>query len=240
MLVEVCRVGAVFRRARIRTLVVTLSAAVLVSGVGVPDDLLVPVVAAAIADPPEPESIEGSQLKREAPAKGAEDSADAPKATRPAWPSAGRAEATLAERPAQVGDLPVRLGKAAGNAGGVAPGSDSARVSVEALPQDSVKKLGGTGLAVRIARVDGASQPVRAQVTLDYSAFRYAHGGGWADRLRVVRLPACALTSAADCDRSGEIVPAVNDVKAGTLTRPVQALAAIIYTSKQPSYGTKR
>ncbi|WP_155358491.1 DNRLRE domain-containing protein [Acrocarpospora macrocephala] len=218
--------GAVFRRARIRTIVVTLSAAVLVSGVGVPDDLLIPAASAAVMDTPEPEPIEGRELKPEVPAKGAEDRADTPKAKRPVWPSAGKAEATLADKSVQVGDLPVRLAKATGNAGGAGPGGEAARVSVETLPQDSVKKLGGTGLAVRIARVDGGDQPARTQVKLDYSAFRYAHGGGWADRLRVIRMPACALAAAASCDRDGEEVPAVNDVKAGTITLDTDAASA--------------
>ena len=41
----------------------------------------------------------------------------------------------------------------------------------------------------------GASSSGQVKVEVDYSAFRSAYGGDWASRLRLVRLPACALTT---------------------------------------------
>ncbi|WP_369222621.1 RHS repeat-associated core domain-containing protein [Streptomyces sp. R39] len=40
-----------------------------------------------------------------------------------------------------------------------------------------------------------AAEPGSAQVSVDYSAFASAYGGGWSGRLRLVQLPACVLTT---------------------------------------------
>ncbi|MFG2970699.1 MULTISPECIES: restriction endonuclease fold toxin [unclassified Streptomyces] len=40
-----------------------------------------------------------------------------------------------------------------------------------------------------------AASPGKAEVSVDYSAFASAYGGGWSGRLKLVRLPACALTT---------------------------------------------
>ncbi|WP_214325291.1 RHS repeat domain-containing protein [Nonomuraea sediminis] len=52
----------------------------------------------------------------------------------------------------------------------------------------------------------------------DYSPFRDAYGGGWAERLRLVRLPDCALTTPDLPKCQGTPVPTRNDPKTGTLT----------------------
>ncbi|NAS20650.1 DNRLRE domain-containing protein [Herbidospora sp. NEAU-GS84] len=214
----------------------------LISGVGVPSDLLVPVAVAAVSEPPEAEAVEARDLQKRAPAQGAEDKPGRLKAARPVWPDADTAEVALSERSVQAGDLPVKVAQAAGGAGDRVPDHDPARLSVETLPQASVERLGGTGLAVRVKRADGGTEPVRAQLTLNYDSFRYAHGGAWADRLKVIKVPDCALTTDASCDRRGEVVPAVNDVKAGTLTvdadvAPAGTLLTLAAAASGPSAG---
>ncbi|MFI0811876.1 polymorphic toxin-type HINT domain-containing protein [Streptomyces echinatus] len=65
------------------------------------------------------------------------------------------------------------------------------------------------------------------QAHLDYSGFADAYGGGYASRLTIVELPACALTTPdkAAC-RSSKPVPTVNDAEKQTLTAQSVSLNA--------------
>ncbi|MFJ1702329.1 hypothetical protein [Kitasatospora sp. NPDC088346] len=51
------------------------------------------------------------------------------------------------------------------------------------------------GLLVGLKRTDAGSGPGGVSVSLDYSSIEQAYGGGWASRLRLVAMPACALTT---------------------------------------------
>jgi hypothetical protein len=76
-----------------------------------------------------------------------------------------------------------------------------ARVRVQTLG----RVAGATGFAFRLSNADGAEAlPVR--VSVDYSGFADAYGGGYAERLKVVALP------------SGARLPARNDAAATPLT----------------------
>ncbi|MFJ4846324.1 MULTISPECIES: RHS repeat-associated core domain-containing protein [unclassified Streptomyces] len=99
-------------------------------------------------------------------------------------------------------------------------------VDVQVLDRKSLAEAGGLGLGVRLTRSDGLSQSGAVQVTLDYSGFKYAYGGDLASRLRLVQLPACALSTprAKGCSAHKPVfVKARNDVEAGTMTATVQA-----------------
>ncbi|WP_327129452.1 polymorphic toxin-type HINT domain-containing protein [Streptomyces sp. NBC_01727] len=64
------------------------------------------------------------------------------------------------------------------------------------------------------------------RVTVDYSTFRYAYGGNFASRLRLVALPACALTTpkVKGCSPDHpKYVPVTNDVARNMITATVQA-----------------
>ncbi|MCC5476870.1 RHS repeat-associated core domain-containing protein [Streptomyces barringtoniae] len=103
-----------------------------------------------------------------------------------------------------------------------APGS----VDVEVLDRKAVAPAGGVGLGVQLTRKDEVSAAGPVRVTLDYSGFRNAYGGDFASRLRLVKVPACALTTpkAKGCSPGDrKIVKATNDVKTGTLTATVEA-----------------
>ena len=54
------------------------------------------------------------------------------------------------------------------------------------------------GVIFTVARDDGGATPGRAHVNLDYAGFADAYGGDYASRLRLVELPACALTTPQD------------------------------------------
>ncbi|MCQ6555764.1 sugar-binding protein [Streptomyces sp. C10-9-1] len=73
---------------------------------------------------------------------------------------------------------------------------------------------------------DGGT-PGKVGVRLDYASFAEAYGGGYASRLTLVELPACALTTPekAVC-RTGEPVVTVNDTEKQTLTAHAVSLSS--------------
>ncbi|MET8140939.1 RHS repeat-associated core domain-containing protein [Sphaerisporangium sp. NPDC005288] len=84
-----------------------------------------------------------------------------------------------------------------------------------------------TGLGLRLtpqARPAGAE---RLSVEVDYSGFRYAFGGDWGARLRLVRLPECAATTPdrPECQTRAPLVTR-NDVTTGRLSADVDVTSA--------------
>ncbi|MFG1970011.1 RHS repeat-associated core domain-containing protein [Nonomuraea fuscirosea] len=193
-----------------------LASLVLISSVGVPDQLIQQAAAAA----PDPEqAVDGRPVPDKKTAKGAEESA--PKVTRkkPVWPQPGKAEVSVPEpgKLAEAGALPVRVGRVEGAA--------LDKVSVETLAPETATKLGGVGVAARLVRADGGTTPGQVRAAFSYADFRDAYGGQFASRLQVVRLPACAVAAPRPktCVMRPTVVPSTNDLKAGTLTAEVEA-----------------
>ncbi|MEV7600325.1 RHS repeat-associated core domain-containing protein [Kitasatospora sp. NPDC089797] len=125
----------------------------------------------------------------------------------------GSATISLADgKPVQAGNLPVKLAK-----GGSSVGS----VKVEVGTADQGRNAGATGPVVTLTAPDGGDG--KLQVALDLKTLQ---GVGWADRARLVQLPACALTTPdkAECRQQTPVAAAV-DPKTGLLTAEV-ALAA--------------
>ncbi|MCK2221690.1 type IV secretion protein Rhs [Actinomadura sp. ATCC 31491] len=117
-------------------------------------------------------------------------------------------------------DFPVKLAPPA--KGAAAKAAAATPVKVELL---DAARSGRLGLAMRVSPGSGAGAatakaagPTRLQI--DYSGFRYAYGGDYGARLRVVKLEECALTGADDCPRP-EPVKSENNAKDGTLTAEV-------------------
>ncbi|MFF8772000.1 ricin-type beta-trefoil lectin domain protein [Kitasatospora sp. NPDC015120] len=118
---------------------------------------------------------------------------------------AARRDTGKPEQPAvRAGSTPVLLRTAAGapaaaRAGG--SGDDSAAdaapgaVEVKVAGRAGAEKAGVNGLLVSLDRADGVPTPSAVEVSLDYGSFADAFGGGWASRLRLVAMPACALTT---------------------------------------------
>ncbi|MFE3448300.1 RHS repeat-associated core domain-containing protein [Nonomuraea sp. NPDC059194] len=100
------------------------------------------------------------------------------------------------------------------------PGRKAAEpVSVELLDTDRL------GLAMRVSPGQGVAADRAAKKTrlrIDYSGFRYAYGGDYGARLRMVKLDACALDAAAANCAPPEPVTSENDAKTGTLTAEVE------------------
>ncbi|MCX5263199.1 polymorphic toxin-type HINT domain-containing protein [Streptomyces sp. NBC_00199] len=106
-----------------------------------------------------------------------------------AWPGEGAATLGLTAGKASdakpagvpVTIAPLSAGKAA--AGG--------KTRLTMLDQKAARAAGITGVLLT-ADADSAGD---ATVSIDYSGFASAVGGGWSQRLRLVQLPACALTT---------------------------------------------
>jgi RHS repeat-associated protein len=102
------------------------------------------------------------------------------------------------------------------------------RVRARVLDRAAADRAGADGPLFTLEAA-GTATAVKKKSTvrarLDYSSFAGAFGGGYADRLRLVELPACALTTPkkAAC-RDAKPVEAVNDAEAQTLTAPKVAL----------------
>jgi RHS repeat-associated protein len=134
------------------------------------------------------------------------------------WPAAGTATAmpksgsgkTGAAAPtagsARAGSLPVWIGHAA--KGGAAPATG---VQVTMAPQSAATAAGVRGVLFSV-KAAKPSPSGRVHVSLDYSAFIDGYGGDFGSRLKLVELPACALTTpqVAAC-RKQTPVSSVND-----------------------------
>ncbi|MGI5438449.1 polymorphic toxin-type HINT domain-containing protein [Streptomyces shenzhenensis] len=143
-------------------------------------------------------------------------------APRAAWPKPGSVTVGLPEGSTTVvraKGLPLALGAAK------KPVSQGA-VQAQVFDRATARRAGADGLLFALRPAAGAkASAVRTRV--DYSSFAGAFGGGYADRLHLVRLPGCALTTPekAKC-RTAEPVEAVNDAEQQTLTAPRVALSA--------------
>jgi RHS repeat-associated protein len=136
------------------------------------------------------------------------------------WPAAGSAEVALptatvraSESKVRAGSLPVWVGNP--NSGTAAA---AGRLRVQVLDRAATNRAQVPGLLFKV----GAGATGRVGVTVNYSSFRSAYGGDWASRLRLVELPACALSTPerTEC-RTGTPIPTQNAVQDSTLTADV-------------------
>ncbi|MFE3468057.1 RHS repeat-associated core domain-containing protein [Streptomyces sp. NPDC059185] len=95
------------------------------------------------------------------------------------------------------------------------------RVSV--ADRNATREAGVSGLLMSLGGADGGPVTGPVEVEVDYNAFRHAYGGDYAARLRLVELPACALTTpdAARC-RVQKPLKTRNDLRSGTLSAEVR------------------
>ncbi|MFE9295607.1 RHS repeat-associated core domain-containing protein [Streptomyces niveus] len=159
------------------------------------------------------------------------------------WPKAasGRVKLPSASSSAAVASpaAPVALGVPKGKTGVRARGE----VEVRVLDRKTSERAGLKGplFALRpvSGKADGAVKNERGATSLagdvkariDYSTFDQAYGGGYASRLTLVELPACAASTPekAEC-RTGRAVPTVNDTEKRTLTAERVGLRAGVPT----------
>ncbi|MFD5054709.1 RHS repeat-associated core domain-containing protein [Streptomyces tendae] len=147
------------------------------------------------------------------------------------WPGAGAAQMPLrpkADGTGKPAGVPVTLSPATGSKASAAA-SGEARVTV--LDQKAARKAGVTGVLLT-AGAEGAGT---ANVRVDYGGFASAVGGGWSQRLRLVRLPACALTTPEkeECRKQTPLASSANDLDDQTVSAKVSLGDASGGTSTQ-------
>jgi RHS repeat-associated protein len=138
------------------------------------------------------------------------------------WPAAGdatvdlaAATATLAPPAARTaGSLPIVITPTATRAQAAVAGAER----VHLTDQGSARAAGVTGLLFSVS----PATPGTASVGVNYSAFRNAVGADWGSRLRLVSMPACALTT--PTVRACQVqtpVPSTNDTRSDVVSATV-------------------
>ncbi|MFG3700646.1 RHS repeat-associated core domain-containing protein [Micromonospora sp. NPDC047620] len=128
------------------------------------------------------------------------------------WPEATRVEVRRTAASSRAGALPLWVSAADGGAG---------TVTVEVADRAATAKAQVRGMVVRVRHAPAAgAKPGRSKLELDYSGFRAAYGGDYATRLRLVRLPDCALTAGPACGRAQPVASA-NNHRAARVTAQV-------------------
>ncbi|MFG3370525.1 polymorphic toxin-type HINT domain-containing protein [Streptomyces sp. NPDC048156] len=168
----------------------------------------------------------GIHAKPRAAAKGPRVPKAAPKKT---WPASGTGTVALPQGTAgaksltSVKDLPIKVGRPGGKA--AAP----ERVETSLLSQGRAKKAGVRGLLFTLAPQGskGSAKKSKASVRVDYRDFAQGYGGSYASRLRLVQLPACALTTPEEAAcRTQRTVASTNQTSSSTLTADAVSLPA--------------
>ncbi|MFJ3646554.1 polymorphic toxin type 28 domain-containing protein [Streptomyces murinus] len=162
---------------------------------------------------------------------------------RAAWPKTGKATADVpVARPISVavGGLGVKLAQVpaakstaksgAKNAPAPKASGPAEQVALGVRSQAAAKRAGVNGVLLTV----GPAGPVsgksvgdtdRLRLSLDYSSFSDVYGGNFGPRLRLVTLPACALTTPEkkSCRSQRPVTGADNDARSQTLTGFVSA-----------------
>ncbi|MEV7021292.1 ricin-type beta-trefoil lectin domain protein [Kitasatospora sp. NPDC093558] len=128
---------------------------------------------------------------------------------------------------------PGQVSEKAKAAIGAAPAGPPAKVEVKVADRAQTEKANVNGLLVGLQRTDGERAAASLSISLDYGAVADAFGGGWASRLHLVAMPACALTTPqrAECRAQQPLESAVDPVSrriTGTIAIPGDALAAVV------------
>ncbi|MGW4214797.1 RHS repeat-associated core domain-containing protein [Lentzea sp. NPDC004789] len=127
----------------------------------------------------------------------------------PMWPKASVAEVDLGavtmNKSVRVADTSVSVVAADGAA------NAKPKIKIETFDRDKTRAAGVDGV---LFRVSGGP----AKVEVNYSSYRWAHGGDWASRLRLIELPECALRTPEKPECAGKPVASRNDVAKGTVT----------------------
>ncbi|WP_459903679.1 RHS repeat domain-containing protein [Catenuloplanes indicus] len=130
----------------------------------------------------------------------------------PVWPGAGATTAVVPASGASTvtaAGLPVSLSRA--------DDALPASVGVEVLDRQAVPEPLRDGVVLRVGGKH-ATATGTAEVAVDYRSFAHAYGADWGSRLRLWRLPECALTTPDRPGCSPVALDSVNDPATGTVT----------------------
>ncbi|MFJ4460600.1 RHS repeat-associated core domain-containing protein [Streptomyces sp. NPDC088928] len=170
----------------------------------------------------------GAKVKPRTRNPGSKVPSSAPKAKLPeasvATISIPGADAKGVKRFAVTENQPIGIGRSqisskARNSGAVLPSPKS--VTSRVLGSEQTRRAGVNGALFSLtpkSAISGAD-PSAIALTVDYSPYAELFGGSYASRMRLVELPACALTTPdKELCRTGKPVVATNDTAEGTLT----------------------
>jgi RHS repeat-associated protein len=150
--------------------------------------------------------------------------------TAPVWPTPGLTQVTLPVDNAaarstsgmvRAGSLPVSIGTAATGGQARAAGAAPRTVQIQVLSQAQAREAGIAGLLLRVGRTDEATAAGTLSMQVDYSGFRHAYGADWASRLRLLRLPECALTGRGGPGCVPTPLASRNDLRSATVSADV-------------------
>ncbi|MBG0569015.1 polymorphic toxin-type HINT domain-containing protein [Actinoplanes aureus] len=147
----------------------------------------------------------------------------------PTWPQAAGETIDMPApgAPAVQADmLPVRIEQPAKSAKARSAQPAPSSVLVEILDRKTTDRAGVRGVLMRLGRADGVTAAGTTKVTLDYQSFATAYGADWSSRLRLVSLPACALTTPQKTGCEGTPLASDNDVATQTLSADVAVSSA--------------
>ncbi|MFE8973758.1 DUF5615 family PIN-like protein [Streptomyces cyaneofuscatus] len=162
---------------------------------------------------------------------------------RSAWPGRGTATVNFTGAKAgraAPGSLPVTVGAKPETT--LKPGTLAQRTEAKAsaaritvLGRDAAKRAGLTGVLLTAE----TNSPGPADITVDYSGFASKVGGGWAQRLRLVALPSCVLTTPEkDACRKQTLLKSANDVREQSVSAQVALAGNTDGLSAQLGTGT--
>ncbi|WP_406174309.1 RHS repeat-associated core domain-containing protein [Streptomyces sp. NBC_00996] len=154
------------------------------------------------------------------------------------WPAPAHATIDVPDASGKTGSakgIPIRIGAAKTAVRSAALGAPD-KVETWVLGREQAQRAGVDGILFTLTAPDakkGAAAKAkvasasggRVSVRVDYRDFAEAFGGGYASRLHLVELPACALTSPAKAEcRTVRPVATVNDTEGQTLTAKAVSL----------------
>ncbi|MFJ2264611.1 polymorphic toxin type 28 domain-containing protein [Streptomyces sp. NPDC087844] len=156
------------------------------------------------------------------------------------WPKAGKAAVDVpaaGKASLTVGGLRVKLGQEPADPAGKKAKKKAAKatgpaekLALSLHSQADAKKAGVNGVLLTVDPAKAASARTpddtdRLRISLDYSSFNDVYGGNFGPRLRLVTLPACALTTPQKkaCRAQKQVSGADNNTNSQTLTGTVSA-----------------
>ena len=158
------------------------------------------------------------------------------------WPTADAAEVPVAAAPARQGTAGA-VGRTATRIGGLPvaamwTSAPEARAATNKLPPQAQARVrtfdratsqraGVSGPVLRLALAQAGKHTGKIQLAVGYRDFEAAYGGDYGPRLRLVRLPTCALTTPQrEGCRTATPIRSTNDTDARTVTGEIDAPAA--------------
>jgi len=168
-----------------------------------------------------------------------------------AWPTPGKATAEVTatgRTTVTAGGLDVELAqepsgfapKTTNSAAKTRAAGPAKKVNLSVHPQSAAQKAGVNGVLLTLAPAKAAPAGTdRLRVSLDYSSFSDVYGGNFGPRLRLVTLPACALTTPQKkaCRTQTPVPGANNDATSRTLTASLAPRTSMLLAAAADNSG---